>query len=705
MVIRVLFSFSLFLSALLLFVIQPMVAKSLLPVYGGTPAVWAVCMLFFQCLLLISYGYAWVLSRCHRRNVWRVIHGMAVLLALAGLPLMFQASLVNQSPEVVILSDLLKQLGCPLLVIAASAPLLQFAYSRTSARHAHDPYFLYAASNVGSLLALLSYPWLIERYMGLQQQFQIWSYLFMVYAVLLAVIFLLPYQSTQSITRTVEGIDRSRRLLWIAYGFVPCSLMLGVTFYITTDIAAAPLFWVVPLVLYLLSFVLTFARKPLVSHYFLQQNALIFIVIPVFAFILGPNLFSMKQLIAIHLASFMALALLFHGELVRIRPPVEQLTDFYCCLALGGVLAGVFNGLLAPHIFSGAYEYPIGLLLATLCIPLQTGKRPGLFPLLAIGVLITNTMLPEQSWFVWIKANHIAEILALVFIIAGAGTKVNVLVGMSGLFVFLFSSWFKPFPVLDQQRNFYGVKQVAFMSGAYALLSQNILHGFQLPGRVNVQQDGAMAYYGPLQAVTGFMQGSHASMRAMVLGLGTGILACQFRAGDRIDMVDIDEQVIAMANDTRYFTYLRDCLPRITVHKGDGRQVLNSQKDADYDMLVVDAFSSDAIPTHLLTREAFHLYRKRLSSDGVLLVNISNRHLHLLPVLNAAARELDYMLLHKLDPGDNKGGQFPSEWALLTTNQDLAFHLMNRQGWRFVTENSQLLWTDNYSNLIPLLKG
>lgn len=654
--IQFLFSISLFLSATLLFVIQPMVAKSLLPVYGGTPGVWTVCMLFFQLLLLSAYAYAWVLSLSPNQWLWRWIHFVVAVLAVCYLPLNFHPTPLGQSPEFLILYDLIRQLGLPLFLIAASAPLLQFAFSHSSAKQASDPYFLYVASNVGSLLGLLSYPWIIERFSGLGQQFKGWSYLYSIYLVLVAIILLLPYKPKEKTVIALDSVSGSKSMLWIAYSFIPCSLMLGVSFYIATDIASSPLFWILPLALYLLSFVLTFARKPLLSQDWLRRHAIYFILFPVLGFMVGLGFLPVWQVIVMHLFCFMMLALLFHGELVRIRPPAEKLTTFYVCMALGGVLAGLYNGLIAPRFFKGAYEYPIIFVLAT--------------------VFLIRMM----------RRNHVQVFLGSVILV-----------------IFMLSPLFRSATMLDQQRNFYGIKQVRLMAGTHALLSQNTLHGFQMVDSFRIA-DGAMGYYGPVKAVLSRMQDSKPSIHAAILGLGTGMLACQFRPDDKVEMVDIDEQVIRIAKDTRFFTYLRDCPPRLSIQQGDGRLVLTEKADANYEAIIVDAFSSDAIPTHLLTYEAIALYQKKLLDNGVLLLNISNRHIQLLPVLTAAGRALELMVLQKFHPGDANSGQFPSEWVLLTMNQPLALSLMNEEGWQFVTADKQLLWTDNYSNLIPLLK-
>ena len=286
-----LFPLCLFLSASLLFIIQPMVAKVLLPRYGGTPAIWTVCMLFFQALLLVAYSYAWVLSRFKGSRWWRVTHLLVCLLSVSFLPLAFVPVSGDGAPELQILMDLFLQLGLPLLVIGASAPLLQYAYSQTTGKGASDPYFLYVASNVGSLLALLSYPWLVERFSGVNQQFYGWNAIYLVYlGLMLYLLLTVRYKSkAQSVSRAVKTTWLVR-VIWVSYSFIPCSLMLGVTFYISTDVAATPLFWVLPLALYLLSFILTFASQPILSHTWVIRNILIFLVFP----ILGFDLISYK---------------------------------------------------------------------------------------------------------------------------------------------------------------------------------------------------------------------------------------------------------------------------------------------------------------------------------------------------------------------------------------------------------------------------
>lgn len=703
-VISFLFSLCLFISAALLFTIQPMVAKVLLPIYGGTPAVWTICMLFFQALLLGAYGYVWLLSQCQRPWLWRILHGFVILLSLTALPLTFSSINKASSPDFAILNDLIRQLGLPLLVLAASAPLLQYAYSQTKAKQAGDPYFLYSASNIGSFLALFSYPWLIERFTGLNQQFYYWNIAFITYLSLLIIILIsIRYKPLVKCQFETKAVSWRLILQWLAYSFIPCSLMLGVTFYISTDIAATPLFWLLPLALYLLSFIITFANKPIISHSWVKKNSLFFLIFPILGFIFGANLLRSWELISFHLVSFFMLALLCHGELIRKRPSAYHLTSFYFCLALGGVLAGMFNGLVAPHVFAGAYEYPIVFTLALLCISLPKQKNSRFLPFIVFILLTINYLLLRQHSAIWLTEKHIIELIVLISIFFRAKNRVTLFTSTAILFIFLFSPWFKSIEILNQQRNFYGVKQVLSMFGANVLVSQSTLHGFQLQTEPRLG-NGSMAYYGPVLPIVQRLQKKHEQLKVTILGLGTGMLACQFRAMDKIAIIDIDKEVIDIASNSQFFTYLKDCPPSASLIEGDGRLTIAERKNANTDLLIVDAFTSDAVPTHLLTLEAFKIYQQKITSAGIIMANISNRHLNLLPVLTAAGRTLQLIVLHKFQEGNNSKGQFPAEWVLLTANETFAAELMQKENWRFVAEDNAKLWTDDYSNIIPLLK-
>lgn len=703
------FPIGLFLGAWLLFIIQPMVAKVLLPIYGGTPAVWTVCMLFFQILLLFAYGYAWILSRFRGKFTWRLAHTCLCLLSMSMLPLNLVPTPSNGAPELQILLQLLMQLGLPLLVVASSAPLLQYAYSRTSNKRAADPYFLYVASNSGSLLALLCYPWIIERFTGIRTQFYDWNILYSGYLlVLLSLLFFARYNPNQVRKETI-AIPLQKRAYWVFLSFIPCSMMLGVTFYISSDVASTPLFWVIPLALYLLSFVLTFASKPLVSHAWVTQNALLFFIFPILCFIFGP--IYILVLLSAHWLAFFVIALLCHGELVRIRPPTEQLTHFYFCMALGGAFAGLFNSLLAPKLFAHAYEYPLVMLMALLCIQIPQNKhyamlkpyKKWLVPSIVLSLLLCNYCFHSTEWGNYLANNHILTIMAFSIIMIWPGSTIRLFLSIAILFFFLFSPWFNPTQVLTQQRNFYGIKQVLSEENSHFLMSQNTVHGMQL-SLDKKPANGAIAYYNVTLPIIQLLQKQYHPLRAMVIGLGTGIMACQFQQHDQLTIVEIDEQVIGIAKDPHLFTYLRDCPARTSLIKDDGLLAATRANDSSYELLVMDAFQSDAIPIHLLTKEAFAVYKNKITPNGVILVHTTNRHLQLLPVLSGVAQTLDMHILYKSQKANLPLMQFASEWALLTNNRHLADRLVETLGWDIANDNKTQFWTNDYSNIIPLIK-
>lgn len=710
MVLRFLFPLCLFLSAVLLFSIQPMAARALLPVYGGTPAVWTVCMLFFQAILLVAYGYAVLLSVFKKTIVWRLLHSVVLILSCTAIPILLQPIPPIGAPEWSILYNLLTQLGLPLLVIGASAPLLQFAYSQTKAKGAADPYFLYIISNLGSLSSLVLYPGVIERFIGLKSQFYWWGIGYLVYVGLFFLVLCVNrFNPLESETQETPAWPWQQMMYWVFLSFIPCSLMLGVTLYITTDVAATPLLWVLPLALYLLTFIFAFSTKPILSFSWLEQNCILFLVFTVLGFIGNANQIRAWQSILFNLIGFFVLAVLCHRQLFLKRPKPQLLTLFYFCLALGGVLAGIFNGILAPNFFHQIYEYPLAIWLSLFVLPIhwaQSKAKSLVIPLIVLGILLVHYFIPDIYWPGNFSTFQISAILALLITVIWAQSKESLLLSLLILFGFIFSPYLQKEQILVLKRNFYGVKKVVTKevneNSVHALISQSTIHGLELIG--DKKSFEPPSYYGAVQPVVVGLQHQSDEIPVTIIGLGIGTMACQFRPMDQVKIIEIDEQVIQIAKNPRYFTYLRDCPPKIELIKNDGRLAVAELKDASQKLLVIDAFNSDAIPIHLITLEAFSLYKQKIMQDGVILVNLSNRHLDLLPVIIAAGRALDFMVFYISDQGNASLGQFSSEWALLTMNQDLVFKLMNRSNWHFVANNKQILWTDDYSNIIPLLK-
>jgi spermidine synthase len=712
---RFLFPLCLFVSAILLFSVQPMVAKALLPVYGGTPAVWIVCMLFFQALLLISYGYAVLLSLFKKPKSWLLTHSVLVILSCMEIPLMFHPFTSEGSPEWSILSNLLMQLGLPLFVIAASAPLLQFAYSQTKEQGASDPYFLYSASNLGSLASLLLYPSIIERFIGLQNQFRIWSAGYVIYIIILFFVFYFNHYKPLALDFKEERTWPYWQDIgyWIALSFVPCSLMLGVTLFITTDVAATPLFWVLPLALYLLTFVLVFKTQPFSLFPWFARNSIFFLVFVILCFILNASQIRAWQSILFNLLNFFVFALLCHRELFLRRPNPRLLTLFYLCLAFGGMLAGLFNGLIAPRLFNQVYEYPLAILLSILVLPktvMGIKTKPNIdssivldlvAPFIVFTLLLGQYFLPPIQWPGHFTSFQISTFFALALLAVWQRSKLSLLLSLLILLGFIFSPELQNEKILIQERNFYGVKKVVDKGIAHVLISQSTIHGLQL---MNEKPTGYTSYYAATKPIIDNLKQEHNPLSATLIGLGIGTLSCQFRKEDNLKIIEIDDQVIKLARNPKLFTYLRDCPPKIQIIKNDGRLAVEQLPDHSQQLIIVDAFNSDAIPVHLITLEALKLYKKKITQDGAILVHLSNRHLRLLPVLTAASRFLDLIIFYTADTGILSLGQFASEWVLLTLNERLIFKTTTNTNWRFVAENEQILWTDDYSNIIPILK-
>lgn len=646
-------------SAILLFSIQPMVAKTLLPIFGGTPAVWTVCMLFFQTILLLAYGYVWLLSSFKKNLRWRSIHTIILLLSVTALPVLFHPVSSEALPEWTILSNLILQVGLPLLVIGSTAPLLQFAYSQTQGKYAADPYFLYIASNCGSLTALLLYPWFIERLIGLQYQFYLWNIAYGLYVGCTLIILYGTRFNAFIIEPSRPDVVSWRTVCnWIFFSFIPCSLMLGVTLYSTTDMAATPLFWVLPLALYLISFILAFRSKPLIANKVLVGGAVFFILTSLLGCIFGVGQIPAWEIIAFNLLGFFVQALLCHRQLYAQRPATQSLTLFYFCLSIGGVLAGVFNGLIAPHCFNQVYEYPLALLLSIVAIPMPKKIKTWSLPLLISG----------------------------------------------GSLLFVGVIYWQSADVLVQTRSFYAVNKVENKNGIHVFFSQSTVHGLQ---DMSEQKplSGFRSYYGAVQPVVESLKVQFPSMSITLMGLGMGTMLCQFRETDTVRAIEIDQQVIDIAKNNTLFTYLRDCPPAVEIIKDDGRLAVSRLVNGSQQLIILDAFNSDAVPMHLLTNEAFSLYKTKLSKKGLILVNLSNRHLQFLPVINALGHSLDLLTLHLVHKGDAKLGQLDSEWALLTANEALAFSIMQASNWQFVAGGKEIVWTDDYSNIIPLFRS
>jgi hypothetical protein len=754
------FAVTIFTGSSLLFLVQPLFAKMLLPRLGGSSSVWNTCVLFFQAVLLLGYVYAHASTKLFGVRRQALVHVGVILLPFAVLPLSAGSASPSASdnPVLWLLRTMTLTVGLPFFVVSTTAPLLQRWFATFPLPSARDPYFLYSASNLGSMIALLGYPFLLEPASGVRAHTQLWT---AGYAVLVAATALCAWMVQEcgrasaraAADASIEGrssgaavpVSRSQRLQWVALSFVPSSLMLGVTTHVSSDIAAVPLMWVIPLALYLLTFVMAFSQREVVPRQLLVRALPPLVFACLLTVLVGAQ---SGWLIPLHLATFFCAALLCHGELANRRPHVAHLTEFYIWMSLGGMFGGVFNTLVAPQVFATVLEYPLVLAAAALLRPAPVHRTgPGGFappdppsPSLAgapcpaplrRGAPVARLRKPEPLVVVLAVA---AIVLACgTWLMLGApspettGKLLATMVGLSlpvvfarrarafGIvamaFVFVISLG-RPSSagrVLFVGRSFFGMHRVIEgPDGSYRLLQHgSTVHGRQqLTGGSSCQPT---SYYMPASPI-GQLFGTRAGRvdTVGIIGLGSGGLACYAQPGERWTFYEIDPLVEWIARNPAYFTQLQNSQGTIDVVLGDGRITLQGAPPGAYDLLILDAFSSDAIPLHLLTRESLQLYLSRLAPDGVIALHISNRYLNLEPMLGALVRQEGLRALAFVDndipPEDQAKGRFGSHWMIVARDARPLAALEGRSGWRAPAVDARVRpWTDDYSNILSVL--
>jgi hypothetical protein len=730
------FALSMFLSATLLFIVEPMFAKMVLPLLGGSPSVWNTCMVFYQASLLAGYAYAHAAPRWLGVRRHAAVHLALLLLAIFTLPIGLARGWEpppTGSPILWLLQVLLVSVGLPFFLVCTTAPLLQKWFASSGHPAAPDPYFLYGASNLGSLAALAGYLLVVEPYLRLADQAWAWAG---GYLVLTGFISACAVRLWRSGITSLEGAASpsagpqpanpgpkvwSQRFWWVLLAFAPSSLMLGVTTYLSTDIAAVPLLWVIPLAIYLLTFVLVFARKPLLPH---RLMLLIepFLVIPLVILFFLRIKMGMWQVFPLHLLAFFSIAMVCHGELVKSRPPASRLTEFYLWMSVGGVLGGIFNALVAPHVFKSVVEYPLIVVLACMLRPdfsvsgrewyRQERYRRLLDFALPLGLALLLAILA------WIKVHEKLHALVFAIIISLTGVicysfrerprRFGLALGV----VILSGVWFTPgtSQILFTGRNFFGVLKVKD-----AEVNQKhfhvLVHGATVHGSQSLDPDQRrepLSYYyrtGPLGQVFAAFAAKDLP-EVGIVGLGTGSIASYARPGQHYTFYEIDPAVEQVAQNPKYFTYLNDCRGKIDIVLGDARLSLKGVAPNHFDMLILDAFSSDAIPVHLLTKEALHLYLSKLKKGGILIFHISNRFLDLRPVLGNLARDAGLFGLVQYDLKLTKEEQNElkrsSIWVVMARDpRDLA-PLAADSRWHKLSGDGQARWTDDFSNIVKV---
>ena len=733
------FAFTMLLSAALIFSIQPMFSKMILPLLGGTSQVWNTAMLFFQACLLGGYAYAHGTSKFLGIRTQAILH--VILLAVFVVVLPFGVPEAWRSPEehnptLWQLSLMASTVGGPFFVLAASAPMFQRWFAATNHPHADNPYFLYGASNFGSILGLLSYPFVVEPLLKLSEQAESWmfGYFAMIgFTVLCALLVwsTREHKEVKTAASTVK-IEWSTRGWWLLLAFIPSSLMLGVTTLITTDIASVPLLWILPLSIYVGSFILVFARKPLFSFEQLNKYyATMIVVLAILVISAYGTVYPPVLTISIHLLVFFLAAMLCHTALVDARPHASRLTEFYLIMSLGGALGGVFNALIAAQYFVVPAEY-MGVLILTLLIRNYNHEGQGLtqiwnnfkssirnsglnavlnFKGLGVFLILVTCFFaihaPER-YMLYMAAFVAASVLLLM-------EKQRVLFAMGALAVFSifpigFDWGFKSFKdILHQERNFFGIIKVVNMTDGQRIL----LHGTTNHGSQAIDEEHRLtplSYYShksPINDVISFYDKKRGDQRFAVLGLGIGVTACFSKDGRFYDFYEIDPAVADVAQNPEYFTFMKDCGTPYEVILGDGRIKIEEKPEAHYDFILADAFSSDNIPVHVMTKEAIEIYLKKLKPNGTFIMNIANNYLDLEPVVAATAKELGVRAIAKVADGGEMEESglvyYPTHFAVITKNDKVLKHLESN-GWTDAIATRKVrAWSDQYSNIFSVL--
>ena len=717
--LRPLFITTLFSGSFLLFLVQPLFGRIVLPVLGGSPSVWNTAMLFYQAALLAGYVYADWLQRLPVRRQLLLHLGLFAAAALTlpiGMAGWFPAAGAGD-PSLWLIGLLAASIGPVFLAVSAQAPLMQAWFARTDDGDAGNPYFLYAASNLGSFAALIAYPLLVEPLAGLEAQRIGWSAGFVALAVLVALCGLAAGDRAAAVPVPRPFIPLRRRLRWALLAAVASALLLSTTTHLTTDIMAMPLLWVVPLALYLLSFVIVFsAAGPRLAGLAQKATPLALVLLGSWVCLAGsgPGVATLFAVAGLLLLLLITVAL--HGALAADRPEAAGLTSFYLWMSIGGALGGLFCALLAPLTFDWPWEHPLLLLAAAALLPgrmwLKGRWRPLLLPLIALLCWAAATRLGSvgldrsQAW-PWssmacvgaagvlalvLQGRRWAFAVALACLMAALGGAIQLETSLSG----------------QRQRSFFGVYTVTTRpSAGYVAL----LHGTTMHGAQSLRPELAttpMTYYLAQSGIGRALAQMDSKARIGVVGLGTGTLVCHAKPGQHWTAWEIDPLIVTIAR--RDFSYISRCKPDLAVVVGDARLTLAQAPPAGLDLLAIDAFSSDAIPLHLITREAFGLYGRALAPDGLLLVHISNRFLDLEPVLAALARAGGWRLQVLALPAPRRDGQgwvtAGSTWVALSRDPGRLQALVAAgDGWRPPrTQKGLAPWSDDFASVLPVLR-
>jgi len=746
------FTATTFLSALLLFAIQPMFAKMVLPVLGGSPSVWSVSVFFFQAALLAGYLYAHLLINRVPAHLTGLIHLGVCVAAFVCLPIgmvRWMGDPPQGEPYLWQLGMFAASIGLPFMAVSANAPLLQAWFARSGHPDARDPYFMYAASNLGSLIALLGYPFVLEPAFGVSELTYLWAYAYVILVLAIGASFFLmrgaqvggvsqapaaPAAAESAATATAPSwIDR---LSWIGLAFVPAALVTAFTVHITTDVASAPLLWVFPLALYLLTFVLVFRDRPFVSREALLFLHLLALVIALVA--LSFQTHDWFIISATGVTVFFTTAMLAHRTLYEARPAPAYLTEFYLWMSFGGALGGMFTALVAPKLFSEIYEYPLLLAASMACRPgalsfLFSRDRQKLkdemivlWLIAAVGVLIIWWLptligsLRASTWAARVGTTPftVMVLAAILLVNVKFAPRQLVAAGLMCLALVTLPSAVRQADSQITQRSFFGVYRVADTPDGY----RTLVHGTTLHGAQRIYDEEGKevedlvptTYYYP-----GSPMGRTIAKRREILaakgekghygivGLGTGSSACHKQEGESWRFFEIDPTVIKISSNPKNFTFISKCQPDIDIAIGDARLTIAKEPDASFDLFIIDAFTSDAIPVHMLTKEAVQLFLDKLKPEGVVLLHTSNRYLDLNSVLAAIQKELPEGTagIAMQDAGGDGYGESGSTVVIFAKSEAALQPYRSMEGVLELDDGSGngaplRAWTDDYSDIL-----
>jgi hypothetical protein len=673
-------------------------------------------------MLLAGYAYAHAVTRWLPTRAAVVGHVLLLIIATFALPLAIAVSWGRPPSEGAtgwLLGLFAVSIGLPFFALSANGPLLQAWFARTPHPAARDPYFLYAASNVGSFLALVSYPFLVEPFTQLGEQIRAWSAGYYLLIALIAASGVLQLRAPRELPALAADSDEHAptwrdAAIWVALAAVPSALLIAVTAHISTDVAAAPLLWVVPLALYLATFVIVFQTRPILPHRWMvlaQPLAIVALVA-----VLAVNILTHIVLtLALNIVTFFLCAMVCHGELAQRRPAPRYLTAFYLWMSAGGMIGGISAGLIAPHVFSWVAEYPLLIVLAILCRPgLAWPRERGDWLWWSIIALALMAVLAPRLWFdhnLDVRTFQIAilALLCLAFLLQQYVLPFATLIALTFLTAHLYGSD----AARETVRSFFGVHKITESEdGMFRILLHGTTeHGAQQirdeQGRPLTGRPEPLTYYhadSPLaRGIAAARQRKTAPLRVGAVGLGTGSLACYVEPGDAWQFYEIDLAVVEIARDPARFAYLSSCAPDVPIVIGDARLTLADTPDGAYDVVVIDAFSSDAIPVHLLTREAMAIYLRKLAPGGVALVHVSNRHLELVSVV-AGIAEANDLVARSIDSDAGENDEFHkfSSTVVAVARADADFGaLAQSDDWTIEeADPDQQVWTDDYSNIV-----